>query len=859
MTHGGEGAMAGEPQPPVGHGAGAGGGRGLLAGRYRLGDHLGDGALGTVWQASDELVGREVAVKEPRLPAGLTAGERASTFELLRRTVRAAARIEHPAVITVHDVLSVDDRPWLVVELVRGGSLADTLRRATLGVRQAAHVGLAVAGALRAAHAAGLVHGDVKPSNVLFGRDRSTAAGRAGGAAGAGAGRVVLTDFGLVHAVDQQRRLALAGLDTGTGTGTAPAEGPAAGGAWPQGAVAALEFIAPERLAADAPAPQPPADLWALGVLLYAAVEGATPFRVAAPTQPVAVAVAQTVAALRTATPRPPAHAGPLTELIGRLLARDPAARPTAEQAEAALRELAAAPAAEEPPCTPRAPGPANAPGPSHAPGPANAPHAAHAPGPANPPQAAHDAPSGGRPTAGGQPPAGGRRAGRPSSMETLQLRALRRGDPEPPPSSDTTQQLTAIGGTRRPAPDGTRPPATGTPAAPTTPTTRSTPQGTTHGATAGAGRAAGAYGRGDGPQPYAAQRPDTGSAADGERAGGGLPGALPAARPMAGQTQQGDGFPRAGAGVASTTAGGAAGGGAGARRGPWGSIRPRVALGALGALVVVVGAGAYLLTGPLKDDEAAPPPQASTAPPTSGAPATSAAPTPTGAPTGAPRPALPAGWRLTAHAPLTAQVALPEGFRTGGTSRTEASWTGGDQRAFTIGLTRDTALGDTAAEASEQQISWYRDTQDSSMEDVRTRRHTLDWYGQPARWIEVDYRIRGKREQRRRLELFVPGAEHRVYQLRVDTTATAPHRTEQERMFAVARDQLRIDTDADAGAGADTDAGATDQPPAPTDGTAPTDATTPDEPKKPTGPAGSTKPTAPDEPASDATTKPSA
>ncbi|MER0246693.1 protein kinase, partial [Streptomyces sp. HSW2009] len=437
MTHGGEGAMAGEPQPPVGHGAGAGGGRGLLAGRYRLGDHLGDGALGTVWQASDELVGREVAVKEPRLPAGLTADERASTFELLRRTVRAAARIEHPAVITVHDVLSVGDRPWLVLELVRGGSLADTLRRATLGVRQAAHVGLAVAGALRAAHAAGLVHGDVKPSNVLFGRDRSTAAGRPGGAAGAGAGRVVLTDFGLVHAVDQQRRLALAALDAGTtpaadaDTDTAPA-GRSAAGAWPQGAIAALEFIAPERLAADAPAPQPPADLWALGVLLYAAVEGATPFRVAAPTQPAAEAVAQTVAALRTATPRPPAHAGPLAELIGRLLARDPAARPTAEQAEAVLRELAAAPAAEEPPHAPQTPHPHRPPhaaGPSsYAPGPATAPHTANTPGPANPPHAANDAPTGGRPAARGPrprgPPAGG---ARPHP-------ARRRGAPGPPP-----------------------------------------------------------------------------------------------------------------------------------------------------------------------------------------------------------------------------------------------------------------------------------------------------------------------------------------------------------------------------------------------------------------------------------------
>ncbi|MFI8171272.1 serine/threonine-protein kinase [Streptomyces sp. NPDC085931] len=269
----------------------------LIAGRYRLIGKLGHGGMGTVWRAQDETVDREVAVKEPRVPDHLPERERANVFERMRREARAAARLDHPAVVDVHDVAVVDGQPWIVMELVRGRSLGDALQEGTLSAREAARVGLEVLGALEAAHAAGILHRDVKPDNVLLGRY----------------GRVVLTDFGIAR-IEGETSL----TDTG-------------------GFVGSPEYIAPERVLGQRPGPA--SDLWSLGVVLYAATEGVSPFR-----------RSNTPATLQSvlhATPAPPASAqGPLAEAINGLLHKDPARRPDAARVRALLEAAAHPPAA---------------------------------------------------------------------------------------------------------------------------------------------------------------------------------------------------------------------------------------------------------------------------------------------------------------------------------------------------------------------------------------------------------------------------------------------------------------------------------------------------------------------------------
>ncbi|AIS00061.1 serine/threonine-protein kinase [Streptomyces glaucescens] len=268
----------------------------LIAGRYRLLARLGHGGMGTVWRAEDETVGREVAVKEPRVPDHLPERERANAFERMRREARAAARLDHPAVVDVHDVAVVDGRPWIVMELVRGRSLGDVLREGTLGAREAARIGLEVLGALEAAHAAGILHRDVKPDNVLLGRYD----------------RVVLTDFGIAQ-IEGETNL----TDTG-------------------GFVGSPEYIAPERVLGRRPGPA--ADLWSLGVVLYTATEGVSPFRRSN--------TPATLQAVLNATPAPPASAqGPLADAINGLLRKDPAHRPDAAQVRALLEAAANPPA----------------------------------------------------------------------------------------------------------------------------------------------------------------------------------------------------------------------------------------------------------------------------------------------------------------------------------------------------------------------------------------------------------------------------------------------------------------------------------------------------------------------------------
>ncbi|MGW1269242.1 serine/threonine-protein kinase [Streptomyces sp. NPDC002491] len=272
----------------------------LVAGRYRLLARLGHGGMGTVWRAKDETVDREVAVKEPRVPDSLPERERARAYERMRREARAAARLDHPAVVDVHDVAVVDGRPWIVMELVRGRSLGDALQEGTLGTREAARIGLEVLGALEAAHAAGILHRDVKPDNVLLGRYD----------------RVVLTDFGIAQ-IEGETSL----TDTG-------------------GFVGSPEYIAPERVLGRRPGPA--ADLWSLGVVLYAATEGVSPFRRSN--------TPATLQSVLNATPAPAAAAqGPLAEVIDALLQKDPAHRPAAARVRALL-EAAANPPAPQPP-----------------------------------------------------------------------------------------------------------------------------------------------------------------------------------------------------------------------------------------------------------------------------------------------------------------------------------------------------------------------------------------------------------------------------------------------------------------------------------------------------------------------------
>jgi serine/threonine protein kinase len=252
--------------------------------------------MGTVWRAKDETVDREVAVKEPRVPDHLPERERVNAFERMRREARAAARLDHPAVVNVHDVAVVDGQPWIVMELVHGRSLGSALEEGTLSVREAARVGLEVLGALEAAHAAGILHRDVKPDNVLLGRHD----------------RVVLTDFGIAQ-IEGETNL----TDTG-------------------GFVGSPEYIAPERVLGQRPGPA--SDLWSLGVVLYAATEGVSPFRRSN--------TPATLQSVLNAVPAPPAAArGPLAEAINGLLDKDPARRPQAAQVRALLERAANPPA----------------------------------------------------------------------------------------------------------------------------------------------------------------------------------------------------------------------------------------------------------------------------------------------------------------------------------------------------------------------------------------------------------------------------------------------------------------------------------------------------------------------------------
>jgi tRNA A-37 threonylcarbamoyl transferase component Bud32 len=271
----------------------------LLAGRYRLGDVLGRGGMGTVWRAEDETLGRTVAVKELRFPSNIDEEEKRRLITRTLREAKAIARIRNNSAVTVFDVVQEDDRPWIVMELVEGKSLAEVIREdGLLEPKRAAEVGLAVLDVLRSAHRQGILHRDVKPSNVLIAED----------------GRVVLTDFGIAQ---------VEGDPSITSTGML---------------VGAPSYISPERARGHKPGPA--ADLWSLGGLLYAAVEGTPPYDKGS-------AIA-TLTAVMTEPLEEPKNAGPLRDVIYGLLTKDPAQRLDDSGARAMLNKVIHAPASKE-------------------------------------------------------------------------------------------------------------------------------------------------------------------------------------------------------------------------------------------------------------------------------------------------------------------------------------------------------------------------------------------------------------------------------------------------------------------------------------------------------------------------------
>jgi sugar lactone lactonase YvrE len=249
--------------------------------------------MGVVWRARDTELDREVAIKELRLPDQVEEEERRVRYARVKREARAAARLRHPGVVTVYDrVIGDDGRPWIVMELVQGGSLADLLRRdGRLPVRQVARIGLRMVDALSAAHALGVVHRDIKPANVLLEGDD----------------RVVPTDFGIA-ALEGDATITRSGMLLGT-----PA------------------FMSPEQVRGLPATPR--SDLWALGATLYAAVEGRPPFT--GPTH------GSVYIAITAEDPAPAVHAGPLADVLDGLLRKDPEERWTIDRTRDLLTTLA--------------------------------------------------------------------------------------------------------------------------------------------------------------------------------------------------------------------------------------------------------------------------------------------------------------------------------------------------------------------------------------------------------------------------------------------------------------------------------------------------------------------------------------
>jgi serine/threonine protein kinase len=264
----------------------------VIAGRYRLDAPIGRGAMGVVWRARDQLLDRDVAIKEVQIAETLTDEEKANAFQRTLREAKTAARLNHPGVVTVYDVAEDGDRPWIVMQLVSAQSLDQVLATSgPLSPRRTAEMGRQLLSALRVAHAAGVMHRDVKPSNVLLGRDD----------------RAVLTDFGIAT-LQGDPRLTQTGMVMGS-----------------------PGFTAPERIRGEDATPA--SDLWSLGATLFAAVEGHGPFEQRG-------GAITTMSAIINEDAPPAASAGALAPVIATLLRREPSDRPDAATAARMITDV---------------------------------------------------------------------------------------------------------------------------------------------------------------------------------------------------------------------------------------------------------------------------------------------------------------------------------------------------------------------------------------------------------------------------------------------------------------------------------------------------------------------------------------
>jgi eukaryotic-like serine/threonine-protein kinase len=271
----------------------------LVGGRYQLRAAIGHGGMGTVWQAQDALLNRDVAVKEVLLPPGIAQDDRVALYERTMREARAAAALSHPSVVQVYDVVIDGDRPWIIMELLHARSLADMIiSDGPLAPRAVAKIGVALLGALEVAHDAGVLHRDVKPANILICTD----------------GRCVLTDFGVAR-LPSESNLTTPGMVLGS-----------------------PHFISPERAVGGKFGP--PSDLFSLGVSLYTAIEGRPPFDRGDPFE-----------TMRAVVEEPPAQAvraGALSPVLYGLLEKDPHQRWDVRTARQELRHLLGGPLANQ-------------------------------------------------------------------------------------------------------------------------------------------------------------------------------------------------------------------------------------------------------------------------------------------------------------------------------------------------------------------------------------------------------------------------------------------------------------------------------------------------------------------------------